>query len=79
MTVTMTNVNAILFQTLENLALQNEGVEIYTEQNTRLPSKNELLMNKMNKLFADNKGWASEEEMLLDMAEFRRKRMERIA
>ncbi|MBP5706494.1 MAG: hypothetical protein J6W76_04345 [Spirochaetales bacterium] len=40
-----------------------------TRQNS---AKNTL--HKIQSIFADDKGWNSEEEMLKDMAEFRRKR-----
>lgn len=32
-------------------------------------------MREIQGMFADDKGWESEEEMLADMAEFRRKRL----
>lgn len=35
----------------------------------------EARMEKFQKIFADDKGWASEQEMLSDLAEFRRSRM----
>ena len=34
----------------------------------------EARMEKFQKIFADDKGWASEQEMLSDLAEFRRSR-----
>lgn len=33
------------------------------------------ILEKIQKVFADDKGWASEQEMLADLAEFRRSRM----
>ena len=35
----------------------------------------EARMEKIQEIFADDKGWASEQEMLSDLAEFRRSRM----
>ncbi|UTC66809.1 MULTISPECIES: hypothetical protein [unclassified Treponema] len=33
-------------------------------------------IRQIQKIFTDDKGWASEEEMLSDMADFRRSRLE---
>lgn len=33
------------------------------------------VLNEIQGMFAENKGWASEEEMLKDLAEFRRERI----
>lgn len=36
--------------------------------------KVDMLMSEINKMFEDDKGWASEEEMIADLANFRRNR-----
>lgn len=43
-----------------------------TENSTDSATDRELL-KEMQRMFIDDKGWASEEEMLADMAELRRK------
>lgn len=37
--------------------------------------RSKAVMKEIQEMFADDKGWESEEEMLADMAEFRRKRL----
>ena len=44
----------------------------FLSQTRQNGAKNTL--HKIQSIFADDKGWNSEEEMLKDMAEFRRKR-----
>lgn len=43
-----------------------------TENSTDCMTDRELL-KEMQRMFTDDKGWSSEEEMLADMVEFRRK------
>ena len=44
------------------------------ERDRASASTNEEAMMRIQSLIGDNRGWASEEEMLEDMAEFRRRR-----
>ena len=47
----------------------------YLYANRKTAEKNERLMRGIRELIGDDKGWNSEEEMIEDLAAFRRSRM----
>lgn len=65
---------AELYNTL-TLTAQQEVYDfmMYLAQKQKNTIKTTL--DEINEIFKDDKGWNSEEEMLADMAEFRRKRL----
>lgn len=67
-------------QMLENLdeddfeSAVNYIIFLTDSRKKRKADKSIEALNEMNALFADDKGWVSEEDMIKDMAEFRRNR-----
>ena len=45
------------------------------KRNKEREQRNNAILAEMQELFADDKGWASEEAMLADMARFRKERL----
>jgi DNA-damage-inducible protein J len=58
----------IPFEVREPTAVYNANSEVYKKDLAK------ARMEKIQELFADDKGWASEQEMISDLAKFRRSR-----
>lgn len=58
----------IPFEVREPTAVYNASSEVYKKDLAK------ARMEKIQELFADDKGWASEQEMISDLAKFRRSR-----
>ena len=48
---------------------------LYDQRQKAEAGRNERIMREINALIGDDKGWASEDEMIKDLAESRRSRM----
>ena len=59
---------------LKLMRLRQQNVAV--NENVESP---QAVLGKIQDMFADDKGWASEEEMIEDMAKFRRERVARCA
>lgn len=67
----------IPFEVREPTAVYNAGVKdpVLSKAQVGIGEKSaKATLAKIQKIFADDKGWASEEEMLSDLAKFRRSR-----
>ncbi|MBQ3402029.1 MAG: hypothetical protein IJG65_01460 [Synergistaceae bacterium] len=60
----------------EDLTKAISYVEFLSEQRAKAEAdRTDRIIREIQELIGDDKGWASEEEMIKDMAEFRRSRM----
>lgn len=60
----------------EDLKKAISYIEFLSEQRVKAEAdRNERLIHEIQELIGNDKGWDSEEEMIKDMAEFRRSRM----
>lgn len=67
----------IPFEVREPTAVYNAGVKnsALPKSQIRIGEKSaRATLAKIQKIFAENKGWASEQEMISDLAKFRRSR-----
>jgi len=67
----------IPFEVREPTAVYNAGVKnsASPKSQIRIGEKSaRATLAKIQKIFAENKGWASEQEMISDLAKFRRSR-----
>ena len=60
----------------EDLKKAISYIEFLSEQRAKAEAdRNERIIHEIQELIGNDKGWDSEEEMIKDMAEFRRSRM----
>jgi len=67
----------IPFEVREPTTVYNAGVKNSTSPKSQIGNGEKsakATLAKIQKIFAENKGWASEQEMISDLAKFRRSR-----